>query len=438
MVERYRQDDQNEARRREWERDEQQGYREGGRGGRQYSGAAPYGGRDAPGADFGARLYPSQDRYGMQGEPAGHVSSGQGRYERERSPYQQEQRQGQAGYSHSYGGRYGYGESDYERRQQQQARGYRSQEHEIPVYGSGRGPYAHEAGYGAYVGVGYGNFSEEQLENRRDAPRRDDYGAYGAQGYGGEGGSGAQGYGAQGAYGRYGSQSDYGTPGGYGGDYIGRQGGQRQRTGGGAQYGGSVSYGEGAYGGYGQGDMGTASRESRPWEQSGMGGRAMRRGPKGYQRSDERLREEICERLMNRWDIDSSDVTVNVQEGRVTVEGVVPERRMRHAIEDLVDDCHGVQDIENHIRVQRSYGTTASGSAAENPPQHQQGGQQGSQHGQAGSASSGASGQHAQASLNAAQSGQDSSTGATLGSTTRSSAPARSASTVKDKSSGNT
>lgn len=435
MVERYRQDP-SDARRREWERDEQQEYREGGRSGRQYSSGTPYGGRETSGADFGGRLYPDQDRYGMQGEPAGYVPSGQERYERGRSPYQQEQRQGQGGYSHSYGGRYGYGDSDYEHRQQQQARGYRSQEHEIPVYGSGRGPYAQESGYGAYVGVGYGNFSEEQLrEYRRGGRNRDDYGAYGAQGYGGEGGSGAQGYGAQGAYGRYGSESDYGTPGGYGGDYIGRQGGQRQRTGGGAQYGGTVSYGEGVYGGYGQGDMGAAGRESRPWEQAGIGGRAMRRGPKGYQRSDERLREEICERLMNRWDIDSSDVSVAVHEGRVTVEGAVPERRMRHAIEDLVDDCHGVQDIENHIRVQRNYGPTASGSAAENTPQHQQGGQHDSQQTQAGSSASG--GQHAQASLSAAQSGQDSSTGATLGSTTRSSAPARSASTVKDKGSGN-
>ncbi|HEX8755352.1 MAG TPA: BON domain-containing protein [Steroidobacteraceae bacterium] len=76
-------------------------------------------------------------------------------------------------------------------------------------------------------------------------------------------------------------------------------------------------------------------------------------GPKGYQRSDERLREDISERLMQARYIDSSDVTVQVSAAKVTLEGTVPERRMKHAIEDLVDACPGVQDIENRIRVKR-------------------------------------------------------------------------------------
>jgi len=76
-------------------------------------------------------------------------------------------------------------------------------------------------------------------------------------------------------------------------------------------------------------------------------------GPKGYQRSDERLREDISERLMEARHIDSSDVTVEVTGAKVVLEGTVPERRMKHAIEDLVDACPGVQDIENRIRVRR-------------------------------------------------------------------------------------
>jgi BON domain len=76
-------------------------------------------------------------------------------------------------------------------------------------------------------------------------------------------------------------------------------------------------------------------------------------GPKGYQRSDERLREDISERLMAARYIDSSDVTVNVSAAKVVLEGTVPERRMKHAIEDLVDACPGVQDIDNRIRVRR-------------------------------------------------------------------------------------
>lgn len=76
-------------------------------------------------------------------------------------------------------------------------------------------------------------------------------------------------------------------------------------------------------------------------------------GPKGYQRSDERLREDISERLMEARYLDSSDVTVDVSGAKVVLEGTVPERRMKHAIEDLVDACPGVQDIENRIRVKR-------------------------------------------------------------------------------------
>ncbi len=76
-------------------------------------------------------------------------------------------------------------------------------------------------------------------------------------------------------------------------------------------------------------------------------------GPKGYQRSDERLREDISERLMQAHYIDSSDVTVEVSGAKVVLEGTVPERRMKHAIEDLADACPGVQDIENRIRVRQ-------------------------------------------------------------------------------------
>jgi BON domain len=76
-------------------------------------------------------------------------------------------------------------------------------------------------------------------------------------------------------------------------------------------------------------------------------------GPKGYQRSDERLREDISERLLVARYIDSSDVTVEVSGAKVVLDGTVPERPMKHAIEDLVDACPGVQDIENKIRVRR-------------------------------------------------------------------------------------
>jgi osmotically-inducible protein OsmY len=77
------------------------------------------------------------------------------------------------------------------------------------------------------------------------------------------------------------------------------------------------------------------------------------RGPKGYVRSDERIREDICDELMQMADIDSSDVEVAVREGEVVLRGTVPDRSMKYRIEQIADRCAGVVEIENQIRVRR-------------------------------------------------------------------------------------
>jgi hypothetical protein len=77
------------------------------------------------------------------------------------------------------------------------------------------------------------------------------------------------------------------------------------------------------------------------------------RGPKGWTRSDERIRDDICGQLYDDPRIDSSEVTVDVEEGKVVLQGSVEARFMKHAIEDLVDRCPGVKDIDNRIRVAR-------------------------------------------------------------------------------------
>jgi BON domain len=116
-----------------------------------------------------------------------------------------------------------------------------------------------------------------------------------------------------------------------------------------------VSYeqrGRRGYGsGYGAARIENYGRETYDRYGSPYRNRPFARGPKGYQRSDERLKEDISERLMESQHIDSSEVTVDVQGAKVILEGVVPSRHMKHAIEDLVDACPGVQDIENRVRV---------------------------------------------------------------------------------------
>ncbi|MGS0895379.1 BON domain-containing protein [Burkholderia stagnalis] len=78
-----------------------------------------------------------------------------------------------------------------------------------------------------------------------------------------------------------------------------------------------------------------------------------RRGPKGYTRSDERIREDVCERLAHALDIEVGDVSVQVREGRVELDGTVPARWMKHEIEDIADGCMCVRDVENRVRVRR-------------------------------------------------------------------------------------
>jgi len=75
------------------------------------------------------------------------------------------------------------------------------------------------------------------------------------------------------------------------------------------------------------------------------------RGPKNYQRSDERIREDVIERLTDDDRVDASDVDVTVRDGEVTLGGQVHDRRMRRAAEECIEDLSGVRDIRNELRL---------------------------------------------------------------------------------------
>lgn len=75
------------------------------------------------------------------------------------------------------------------------------------------------------------------------------------------------------------------------------------------------------------------------------------RGPKSYQPSDERLKDVVSERLRDDPRVDASDITVDVTGGHVSLSGEVDTRRTKHLVEDLVDACRGVQQIDNRLRV---------------------------------------------------------------------------------------
>ena len=77
------------------------------------------------------------------------------------------------------------------------------------------------------------------------------------------------------------------------------------------------------------------------------------RGPKDYKRSDDRIREEIADRLTDDDRVDASEISIQVQNGEVTLTGTVNDRGQKRRAEDLAESISGVREVANNIRVSR-------------------------------------------------------------------------------------
>jgi hypothetical protein len=96
----------------------------------------------------------------------------------------------------------------------------------------------------------------------------------------------------------------------------------------------------------------------RPSYTAGMGAYAPRgsyagRGPRGWQRSDERMLEDVNERLTDHPDIDATDIEVQVKNGEVTLTGFVESREVKRMAEDVAESVSGVRDIHNQLRIRQ-------------------------------------------------------------------------------------
>jgi len=87
-----------------------------------------------------------------------------------------------------------------------------------------------------------------------------------------------------------------------------------------------------------------------------MAGPHSGRGPQGYQRSDTRIEEDICEHLTHHGMLDATGIQVRVENGEVTLAGTVESRQAKRLAEDILDSISGVRDIHNQLRVQRDHG----------------------------------------------------------------------------------
>lgn len=85
------------------------------------------------------------------------------------------------------------------------------------------------------------------------------------------------------------------------------------------------------------------------------------RGPRGYQRSDERIQDELHERLTAHGLIDATDVECRVVNGEVTLVGFVDSRAAKRAAEDLAEDIHGVRQVRNELRIRSHAGEEGVG-----------------------------------------------------------------------------
>jgi osmotically-inducible protein OsmY len=84
------------------------------------------------------------------------------------------------------------------------------------------------------------------------------------------------------------------------------------------------------------------------------------KGPSGYVRSDERIRELVCEALTDDHDIDATHIEITVKNGEVVLGGTVEDRRQKRMAEDCVEHVSGVKDVQNQIRIadKKSSGTS--------------------------------------------------------------------------------
>jgi osmotically-inducible protein OsmY len=78
------------------------------------------------------------------------------------------------------------------------------------------------------------------------------------------------------------------------------------------------------------------------------------RGPKGFQRTDERIKEEAHELLTRHHEIDATDVEIEVKDGEVTLKGMVDSRCNKRLAEDMIEDIFGVKQVHNLLRINKT------------------------------------------------------------------------------------
>jgi osmotically-inducible protein OsmY len=75
------------------------------------------------------------------------------------------------------------------------------------------------------------------------------------------------------------------------------------------------------------------------------------RGPRGYKRSDDRIHDDINDRLTDDPYLDASDIDVSVNNCEVTLSGRVDTRLAKRRAEYIAEWVTGVTNVQNNLRV---------------------------------------------------------------------------------------
>ena len=248
----------------------------------------------------------------------------------------------------------------------------------------------YDEGYGPQMSEPYGaSYAQRQNDYETGWDRSSRYGQRGS-GYAGGGSE----YRSSGEY-NYGP-ARFDSPGYRFGSFTSEDQGGRDFTAPTTRYGGMPGYG--GYGASGStygfaggfagdrtrgGERGYGDRHGRDWwdrtsdeVMSWFGDRdaARRRerdhtgrGPSNYTRSDDRIREDVNDKLTDDWGVDASNVNVTVTSGEVTLDGTVATRLQKRRAEDCAEDVSGVKHVQNNLRVNETSSwdrTDASGRTA--------------------------------------------------------------------------
>lgn len=84
------------------------------------------------------------------------------------------------------------------------------------------------------------------------------------------------------------------------------------------------------------------------------------KGPKGWKRSDEMIREDVCEALYRDVEVDASSIEVSVKDALVTLKGHVENRHSKKEAEKCVENISGVEDVYNELKVVRLVSSSIS------------------------------------------------------------------------------